>query len=231
VKDGGTVELAVANPWTGLADEAPYVLSADCRAIDRFNSALPDDDPHRLYLGVLPEPFLGYHDAPVVVLMSNPGIGPADRTIDRSWLIPANRESLTAPNGTAIYSLSERVASTPGGIFWRSFTKGLLAARRDYEVLARRILAVQLHGYHSRRPGRPRETLPSQHFQFSLVRSAMNRKAVIIVAYGGPSWYMHLPELRRYDKTVIKVSPQTRSIGLGNLTPEGRRLVMAALDK
>jgi hypothetical protein len=182
-------------------------------------------------LGSCPKPFLGYHDAPVVVLMSNPGIDPADRTIDRSWLTPANRESLTAPNGTAIYSLSERVASTPGGIFWRSFTKGLLAARRDYEVLARRILAVQLHGYHSRRPGRPRETLPSQHFQFSLVRSAMNRKAVIIVAYGGPSWYMHLPELRRYDKTVIKVSPQTRSIGLGNLTPEGRRLVMAALDK
>ena len=42
---------------------------------------------------------------------------------------------------------------------------------------------------------------------------------------------MHLPELRRYDKTVIKVSPQTRSIGVGNLTMEGRQLIAAALDK
>jgi hypothetical protein len=58
------------NPWRSLRMEAPYVYEADEPAIAAFNARASDE--HRLQTDVLPEPFLGRKDAPIVLLNLNP---------------------------------------------------------------------------------------------------------------------------------------------------------------
>jgi hypothetical protein len=64
------------NPWLQLPEKAPYVLPEDEAAIRRFNSRLDGNDERRIDLELIPEPFLGYHSAPVVILMHNLGKAP-----------------------------------------------------------------------------------------------------------------------------------------------------------
>jgi hypothetical protein len=67
----------VENPWLHLPTEPPYVLHGDRECVEEFNSAL-NDSQHKHYLQlneILPEPFVGAKDAPVLLLSNNPGIG------------------------------------------------------------------------------------------------------------------------------------------------------------
>jgi hypothetical protein len=223
--------MALANnPWLRLTQVEPYVLPEDRLVVSRWNSSLDPDDPRRVELHVLPEPFLGYHDAPLVLLMANPGSVARDRRIDRSWLTAANQEALTTLGGTPVYSLDDRAARFPGGIWWREATRGLLAPGRTYSDLARKILVVQYHGYHSGRPSLPPEPMPSQDFAISLVTSAMDRGAAIIIGTASGFWRSRVPGLASYRSLATKNSPQSKSLGPGNL---GSRfsLVAAALSR
>lgn len=221
--------VETVNPWTRPLCEPPYVLPEDRAVVDRWNASLDAGDPKRIELHVLPEPFLGYHDAPVLVLMANPGSVPADRRIDRGWLTEANQRSLAAPCGTPMYCLDDRAATFPGGQWWREATRGLLAPGRTFADLARKILVVQYHGYHSARPS-PLWELPSQDFAVSLVTRAMSRDAAIIIGTASPFWRSHVPGLSSYRSLVAKNSPQTRSLSPGNLGI-GYQTVAAALDR
>jgi hypothetical protein len=51
--------------------EPPYVYAMDNLAVDAFNAHARDE--HRIHTDVLPEPFLGRKDAPIVLLNLNPG--------------------------------------------------------------------------------------------------------------------------------------------------------------
>lgn len=82
------------NPWTALPEVAPYVLGMDREAVDRHNARAAA--PHRLQLDLMPEPFLGRKDAPVVVLLGNPGYSERDHIWhDRPEFCAAIRENLT----------------------------------------------------------------------------------------------------------------------------------------
>src|ERR1700733_2550402 len=84
------------NPWKGLPDKAPYVLDADEAIVEAHNAKLEENSPYEVHLGVLPEPFLGRQDAPVVLLNLNPGWNeekdPSNHS--RSEFIKRNRENL-----------------------------------------------------------------------------------------------------------------------------------------
>jgi hypothetical protein len=220
----------VVSPWVRLPDRNPYVLPEDKPVVDWWNSRLGPGDPRRLELHVLPEPFLGYLDAPVLILMANPGSVPADRHIDREWVTRANQQALTVPGGTVMYSLDDKAAAFPGGIWWRRMTRGLLAPRRTYADLAARLLVVQWHGYHSVRPSLPTERLPSQDFAVDLVSRAMDRQAPIIIGTAGPFWRSRVPGLSAYPGLITKNSPQAMSLSERNLG-SGYAAVSAALNR
>lgn len=201
------------NPWKDLREQVGrYILKEDEPAICSFNASLRPRDPRQIQLHVLPEPFLGFHDAPVVVLLANPGSVEEDRHIDRSWITGANRAAITTPGGTPVYSLDNRAAIMPGGIWWRNATKGLLAPGRGYADLATKILLVQYHGYHSPKPSFPQQALPSQRFAFALVAHAMKRNAAIIIASASQQWLSALPGLDNYRWKATKNSPQSKSL-------------------
>jgi hypothetical protein len=63
----------IANPWQRMRREEPYVLPEGRAAVNRWNDLLGSGDPRRIEFHILPEPFLGLLDAPVLVPMANPG--------------------------------------------------------------------------------------------------------------------------------------------------------------
>jgi hypothetical protein len=221
---------SIANPWLRTPPAEPYVLPEDKAVVDRWNRSLSPADPRRLELHVLPEPFLGLHEAPVLLLMANPGSTPGDRLIDRTWVTPANRAALQTPGGTPMYNLDDRAATVPGGIWWRNATKGLLAPGRTYADLAAKILVVQYHGYHSAQPSLPKENLPSQAFAIAQVTEAIQREAAIIIGTARHFWLSRVPGLARYRSLVTKNSPQSKSLSPGNLGA-GYAIVSAALER
>jgi hypothetical protein len=57
------------NPWLRLPPGPPYVLPEDKEAVEKFNAKR--DPKHRHYLHIdkiLPEPFVGSQNAPVLLL-------------------------------------------------------------------------------------------------------------------------------------------------------------------
>ena len=62
-------------------------------------------------------------------------------------------------------------------------------------IFARRLLRVELHGYHPREWVIPRVISPSQRYGFELVRAAMDRGAVIVVARCMRHWHAAVPDL------------------------------------
>jgi hypothetical protein len=64
------------NPWLALPPVAPFVLAEDRPTLDIFNRrARPD---LRVETSLLPEPFVGRIDAPIVLLLLNPGLSDGD---------------------------------------------------------------------------------------------------------------------------------------------------------
>ncbi len=61
------------NPWHYLPPKPLYVLSEDQDKIEKFNSK---NQEHALNLNVIPVPFVGSKDAPVLLLGNIAGVGP-----------------------------------------------------------------------------------------------------------------------------------------------------------
>ena len=61
------------NPWSSLPDSPPFVLADDKRAIEAFNQEAKKNAI--IQTEMLPEPFVGSLNAPVFVLLENPGAG------------------------------------------------------------------------------------------------------------------------------------------------------------
>jgi hypothetical protein len=219
-----TLSASVSNPWVRLPLEAPYVLAGDEWHVQTYNATGRGPE---VELDIPAEPFLGWHDAPVVLLQANPGSDPGDREMYRRvWAAHACRQNLTAPGGAPIYLLADQVADTSAGGWWRNALKGLLPCGLGYRELAEKILVVQIHGYHSHPPSELWD-LPSQAFGIALVRAAMKRNAVIIVA--SRHWYVAVATLDSYRLLVTKISPQTRALSRGNLGERGFEMVCGAL--
>jgi hypothetical protein len=68
-----------------VPDHAPYVLPQDARYLDAWDELHHDQERLRICRDYPPEPFLGRHDSPLVLLQANPGLGPAD---SRTWACP-----------------------------------------------------------------------------------------------------------------------------------------------
>lgn len=219
------------NPWLRLPDTAPYVLPEDEAAVARFNWRLPADDERRIDLELVPEPFIGYQDAPVLILMHNPGKAPGDQAMFSQLSIArASRQSITAPGGTPMYTLAAEMAGTPAGAYYRDALKGFRNPGRSWQDLAEKVLFVEQHGYHSTRSSSIPGGLPSQEFGFALVRQAMKQHRVIVIGLAASKWYAAIPGLDEYSRKVTKNSPQTRALSRGNLGEAGFNMISTALD-
>jgi hypothetical protein len=217
-----------ANPWRLLPSRAPYILPEDRAPVLNFNRRA--SSLTRIHTAMLPEPFLGPVDAPVVLLNLNPGYAPENRRVHRRpGFSRAVRRTLRGADHPYPFYYLDPEPDGGGYRWWRSRLSALTSATSD-EVVARGVLCVEYFPYHSVRFRHAAVRVASQEFGFSLVRQALRRRAVVIVMRARRLWETAVPELRGYGRIFGLNSPQNVSITPRNC-PEGFDVAVRRLQR
>lgn len=213
------------NPWLDLPASAPYVLPCDRETVERFNKRASPDVLLRLQH--LPEPFLGRRDAPVVLLNLNPGFSDED---DRWHGDPRCAAKIRANHAHERmawpFYLLDPEFDSPGQGWWRKRFAGLIE-RTSLEQVARNILCVELHAYHSVKFGLGAVQVPSQEYGIELVREAMKRGAYIVRMRSERPWFERLPQLATYPRLVRVSNVQNPHLSNAQLGANFETLVRA----
>ena len=177
----------------------------------------------------MPEPFIGSTEAPVVLLNLNPGYGdrdPEDHVRAEFQALLRNNYS-QCPSDYPFYFLDPTFEN--GGRQWWERKLAHLLVEFDRKHLARSILCIEYFPYHSRKFGHGSFELSSQAFGFHLVRSAINRKAVVVVMRARKRWLKKVPELEAYQQGFTLNSPQNVMVSPGNCPEDGFERVISAI--
>ena len=213
------------NPWIDLPGAAPYVLPGDQPHIKVFNSYMKPR--FRLDTNLMPQPFVGNRQAPLVILSRNPG---AEGHHNDAYA-DAIKTNLTSEAPDQLFpALEVRFEMTQGAKWWGSCLD-VVASKMGSKIsqLAGRVQAIEFHGYHSRSWRALPITLPSQRFGFWLVEQAMIRRATIVVVRGQRDWTIAVPNLGSYPLLVPIKNPRSASISPGNCGTKGFRRVLDSL--
>jgi hypothetical protein len=228
--EGDRVGSRADSPWRRLPQRAPFLLPQDKDIVMKFNESANED--LKLHHELLPEPFLGNPEAPVVLLNKNPGYSsPKDLTDHTPPASNTGAWSNLLHKRTAFpfYLLDPDQSRALGYKWWNNKLKSLIenCGRR---LVARSVLCVEYFPYHSRRFGHGELALPSQQYNFDLVRSAISRHAVIVVMRGKRQWFKAIPELQSYSRIYYLRNPQNPTISPKNC-PEGYASVVRAIGR
>ena len=237
------------NPWLALPTKPPYVLPDDWKIIEEVNRKNTKKNLS-LQTEMLPEPFIGSLDAPLVILLQNPGDGAHEedvalhRQADFHRRVRAchRQEDVPYPH----YSVDPK-ENGPGGRWWKGQLSELI---KDFghSTVALGVVCLEFVPYHSKNFSHSRLHLPSQDFTLQALQRAIGREATIIIAMGkGREWIKAVPELADYRfafKTnswqKAKISPQNcsfASIAYGEKAepkegrPTGYEAAQAALGR
>lgn len=206
----------MGNPWTDLPATAPYVLPTDRPQVESFNRSRMATEERRLRLDVLPEPYIGRIDAPVVLLNINPGYTPEDVrfTNDEYARDQWRRNVLHQPADYPFYPLDPKLEWTPTAHWWTRRLRSLLA-EVDRQAIANALLCIEYFAYHScRDPHFPGE-VPSQAYSFALVDQAIDRGATILIMRGVRAWRHRIPRLNGYANTFDTKNPRAPFVSPG----------------
>jgi hypothetical protein len=215
------------NPWHRLPTAPPYVLPEDHERVDALNAKHRKRPQCRLDLEIIPEPFVGRPNAPVVLLANNPGIkSPQSAAYRRKpAFVERMRNNLLhrLDDNYPLFFLdpNDLVMPSDGRKWWERKLKGLFRELGPDEdgvrsLLAKSILAVEFFPYALRKYGHGRDPLPSQQYSFGLVRDAMARGAFIVLTRGRKRWLGAMPELEKYPRLVRLKNPQRASVSRKN---------------
>jgi hypothetical protein len=217
------------NPWQRLPAQPPFVHPDDQTAVGKFNAQAAPALKLRVN-DLLPEPFLGDPRAPVILLSNNPGMGKFVHLRQTSSFMRRMRDGicLKFSKYPFIY-LDPEFAQV--GYWWRQKLKSLLE-RFGAEVVARSICNIVYFPYPSDKFGHRRCELPSQQYSFDLVRSAVERGAVIVLMRKGQlrHWEAKVPELKDYRNYVVLRNPQMPAVSRFNCDPGDYDKVVHAIE-
>jgi hypothetical protein len=217
----------VPNPWLKFKPSVCNVLSGDAPFVLEFNKYVERRKLKKeiaIDASLLPEPFFGRFDAPIVLLLKNPGLDKHGK--DLMWhLDPEFKKSLTKaltnPRGQEHFHLLDPTAG-PGCNWWRKACKPLNESlANNTPRLASKLLAIEYFPYHSRSFAHATPRLPSQTFTFQLVRDAIKRGAQIVCMRGELEWIGAVPELRKYRKFCVAEDQQNSVVSRSNVLSFG----------
>jgi hypothetical protein len=205
----------VCNPWADLPAIEPFVLPCDRLTVEAHNTiAAPAE---RLDLRLMPEPFMGRPDAPIVLLALNPGLSSRDLRAHRRPEFQARVRSCLA-HGSDQYPFYYLDPSQRGpGVDWWRRVAGSLVEQFGAEAVADRMLCVEYLPYHSVKFDHAHLRLPSQEYGFALVREAIRRKAEVVVMRGLRYWLGAVPELAGYPLRSGLRNVRNTTLSAGNL--------------
>ena len=203
------------NPWTELPSSAPYVLPSDAARVGAFNNDPKVPDQRRLRLEIVPEPYIGRIDAPIVFLKLNPGYSPTDIRFTEDprarevWRKNILHQALDYP----FYVLDPELAWADNANWWKSKIRQVLQIADDRTV-ANNVLCIEAFPYHSVSAPYFPGVLPSQRYNFALVNQAIDRGALILMANTVNWWHQQVPRLSGYANLFVARTQQG-----GQITP------------
>ncbi len=225
------------NPWRALPTAPDYVLPEDRAAVEAANvkNAERRKDAWRYYyhLELLPDPYIGNLDAPVVLFSLNPGYTPAksgDGNCNDDWWHANSAEMHGAyrrnfneePSEYPMFFLDPILRDSPGGQYWTRKLGELISACGDAERVAKNLTTIEFFPYHSNRFGGGCE-VPSQAFARYQIQRAMARNALIIIVRAKRALLNAVPTLASYPFVTVN-SPASGCVSRGNV-PEFQRIV------
>lgn len=209
------------NPWIELSETEPYVLPSDLEQVMTFNARRRLSECKRLQLHVVPEPYIGRIDAPIVFLKLNPGFRPDDARFSNDhyarevWRKNLLHEPLEYP----FYPLDPNLTWSSTAMWWRSRLREILELFDD-GIVANNVLCIEAFPYHScDTPGFP-GILPSQQYSFTLVEQTIDRGATILMANAVKWWFTQVPRLEGFERLHIARTARGGYLSRG-VYPEG----------
>jgi hypothetical protein len=212
------------------------VLEEDRAVVERYNAwckgrGPAEYDAFRLRTNLLPDPFIGRVDAPVVFLSANPGYTDdaraarwrceSDDRAHKSGVVQElyRRNYAQVDMEYPFFFLDPRMARTPAGYWSRNlFLRSVCDEFQDDRLLARSIALIDFFPYHSAKYRFVKWlAVSSQGYSRHLVLEAMRRNAVIIVMRCRSALENAIPDLRTYDY-IVAASPQSPCASSRNLT-------------
>ena len=224
-----TLTARLETPWAELPAGPPFVLPCDAALVTAFNDKERQrrSDCERLQLELLPEPYIGRPDAPIVLLKSHAGYRPNDSRLmdDENARKIVRRNLLHQPLAYPFYVLDPALAWTDQAIWWRRKIRHVIAVS-DERTVAENVLSIAAFPYRSfRNPALP-GLLPSQDYAFALVEQAIDRNALILMGNTVRFWYDAVPRLQGYPHLFI-----ARVARGGYITPGYYPLGFARLEE
>jgi hypothetical protein len=182
----------------------------------------------KLQLHLLPAPYAGPRDAPVVMLLLNPGHDPrADiEQAPGTEFFNQQRKALSFESRCPLYLLDPAFEGT---IAYRWYARRFRQLISDcgHGAVAARLLLLQFFPYRSK-AGADFPVLPSMAFTRGLLFEAMSRQADIIVARSYKQWLSLTPELAAYPCIMLH-SVRSPYLTPGNMGAEEYRRVVNAI--
>jgi hypothetical protein len=206
------------NPWFHLPDSPPYILQTDAETIQQFNTTA--NERTRIATDLLPEPFVGRLDAPIFMLLLNPGLSDDDFAVHRDTDFVAAVRSCHRQRETDYpnYYLAPTAAG-PGGRWTQRVLKPLIA-EFGLRAVSQNVTQLEYFPYHSVGFAHHGLRVPSQAFGFHVMRAAIQRDAVIFVTRGLKIWETAVPDLATYRRAFRTRSVQNVVISPRNC-PDG----------
>ena len=199
------------NPWIEFVeklDDTNFVLKKEQAVIEKFNQNVKDN--FKIHSEIMPAPFMGnVQTAPIVLLMLNPGYDQEEELKGfykeyRSFWKNEIQHIQSIPE-LPLFCLDERYVNYSN--YWEKKLKPL-TLMTSREKVAENICNIQFFPYHSLKfktiSNKILENegfenyLPSQNYNFHLVREAMKREVIIIILRSRKMWFEAIPELKVY---------------------------------
>lgn len=225
------------NPWQTLRGRQPFVLIEDEEIIEAFNQDLKpsQQEKYQIRLDLIPEPYIGRPDAPVVLLNLYPSFEESDvawHNNDPIFKQKAWGNLLHDQANYPFYLLDPKLERAEGHQTWSKQLRGLM---KDVgrETVAENVFCIEYFPYHSQKYKALAKggMLPSQDYSFHLVRQAMQRNALIILMRSINVWQEAIPELDSYENIFALKNPQSPYVSLKNCpTPEHYQMVLDAIQ-
>lgn len=190
------------NPWQGFDFSDEMVHPDDLDAVRFHNDSSKSD--YQFLLHLAPEPWIGNLAGNLLVLYSNPGateanlnkiLQPNHELVMQKSIKNLNQENDAYPH----FHFDPELEQTEGAQWFKSKYRWLIDATSN-QAVSKNLITCELAPYHSVKWKAPKLKLPTQEFTYQIIREAIAREAVILLARTPKIWIQNIPELLKYPK-------------------------------
>ena len=222
------------NPWLTFnpRKNAPKFHDLDLAHALAFNKLMGGNPNYILAEHLDPYPYTGNPEANVFVLLANPGVSQPQKDPDfqmHSQFRKKNLENLRHESPETFISWIHSSENLEREVDWWIPRIKNVVQETSLERVSKNLFFINFHPYNSVSWFRIPFTFPTQEYLFQLVRNAMSRNALIILARNELGWCTAIPELLDYQHLVKFKSTRTAHVSRKNLGSEAYEELLSRL--